>query len=81
VPSTLMVVCIGMKCVLGYAVDDIHNCVISMGLRQLDYEVHADHVPWCLRCLQRVELTYRSSMLYFSLVAQVTVLHVDADVA
>jgi hypothetical protein len=29
---------------------------------------------------RRVELTDRSLMLYFSLVAQVTVLHVDADV-
>jgi hypothetical protein len=36
---------------LGKAVDDTHNCVIPMGFRQLDYEVNADRVPWCLRCL------------------------------
>jgi hypothetical protein len=52
-----------------------------MGFRQLDYEVYADRVPWCLRCLERVELTDRSSTLYFSLVAQITVLNIDADVA
>jgi hypothetical protein len=51
-----------------------------MGFQQLDYEVNADCVPWCLRCLRRVELTDRSSTLYFSLVAQVAVLHVDADI-
>jgi hypothetical protein len=33
---------------LGYTVDNIHNCVIAMGFRQFDYEVNADHVPWCL---------------------------------
>jgi hypothetical protein len=52
-----------------------------MGFWQLDYKVNADGVPWCLRCLRRVELTDRSSTLYFSPVAQVTVLHIDADVA
>jgi hypothetical protein len=35
--------------VLGYTVDNVHNCVIVMGFRQVDYEVHTDHVPWCLR--------------------------------
>jgi hypothetical protein len=52
-----------------------------MGFWQFDYEVDADRVPWSLWCLRRVELAYRSSTLYFSPVAQVTVLHVDADVA
>jgi hypothetical protein len=37
--------------VLGKAVDNIHNCVIPMGFGQLDYEVDAYHVPWCLWCL------------------------------
>jgi hypothetical protein len=40
-----------------------------MGFRQFDYEVNADHVPWCLRCLQRVELTEGLLMLQFRLVA------------
>jgi hypothetical protein len=48
---------------LGYTVDDIHNYVISMGFRQFNYKVNADCVPWCLRCLQRVELTKGLSML------------------
>jgi hypothetical protein len=52
-----------------------------MGFWQLNYEVDTDGVPWCLRCLRRVELTDRSSTLYFSPVAQVAVLHIDADVA
>jgi hypothetical protein len=38
-------------CVLGYTVNDIHDCVVAMGLRQFDYEVDTDHVPWCLQCL------------------------------
>jgi hypothetical protein len=66
---------------LGKAVDDTHNCVVPMGFGQLDYEVHADCVPWCLRCLSRVELTDRSSTLHFSLIAQVTVLNIDTDVS
>jgi hypothetical protein len=36
---------------LGKAVNDTNNCVIPMGFRQLNYEVDADCVPWCLRCL------------------------------
>jgi hypothetical protein len=36
---------------LGYTVDNIHNCIIAMGFWQLDYEVHADYIPWFLRCL------------------------------
>jgi hypothetical protein len=52
-----------------------------MGFQQLDYEVDPDRVPWCLRCLLRVELTDRSSTLHFSLIAQVTVVNIDADVA
>jgi hypothetical protein len=66
---------------LDYTVNNIHNCVIPMGFRQFDYEVNADHIPWYLRCLQRVELTNRSSMLQFYLVAQTTGLDIDADVA
>jgi hypothetical protein len=57
-------------CALGYAIDNIHNCIISMGFRQFDYEVHADYIPWCLRCLQRVGLTDRSLSLHLHLVAQ-----------
>jgi hypothetical protein len=68
-------------CILGYAVDDVHNCVIAREFRQLDYEVHTDHVPWCLGCLRRVELTEGSSMLQFHLVAQITGHDVDANVA
>jgi hypothetical protein len=30
---------------LGYTVDNIHNCVIAMGFRQFDYEVDTDHIP------------------------------------
>jgi hypothetical protein len=51
-------------CALGYTVDDIHNHVIPMGFRQFDYKVDADHVPWRLRCLRRVELADRSSILH-----------------
>jgi hypothetical protein len=36
---------------LGYTVNNIYNCIIAMGFRQFNYEVHTDHVPWCLRCL------------------------------
>jgi hypothetical protein len=50
---------------LGYTVNDIYNCIIAMGFRQFNYEVHADHVPWCLRCLRRVAHTNRSSTLHF----------------
>jgi hypothetical protein len=35
-------------CVLGYTVEDIHNCIIALGFRQFDNEVHTDHIPWCL---------------------------------
>jgi hypothetical protein len=44
-------VCRDDVCVLGYTVGDVHDCVIAMGFRQFDYEVHTDHIPWCLRCL------------------------------
>jgi hypothetical protein len=67
--------------VLGYTVNDIHNCIIAMEFRQFDNEVHTDHILWCLRSLQRVELTNRSLMLTFSPVAQITGLDVDANVA
>jgi hypothetical protein len=66
---------------LGYAVDNVHNCIIAMGFRQFDYEVNTDHVPWCLRCLRRVELTEGSLTLQFHLVAQITCLDIDANVA
>jgi hypothetical protein len=51
-----------------------------MGFRQFNYEVDADDVPWCLRCLQRVQLTDRLSPLHFCLVAQITGLDIDANV-
>jgi hypothetical protein len=38
-------------CVLGYTIDNVHNCVIAMGFRQFDYEVNTDHIPCCLRYL------------------------------
>jgi hypothetical protein len=38
-------------CALGKAVDNTHNCVVAMGFRQLDYEVYADYLPWCIGCL------------------------------
>jgi hypothetical protein len=38
-------------CALGKAVDDTPNCVVAMGFRQLDYEVYADYLPWCVGCL------------------------------
>jgi hypothetical protein len=60
--------------------DDIHNCVVAMGFRQFDYEVHADYIPWCLRCLRRVELTDRLSMLHFHPVTWITGLDIDTDV-
>jgi hypothetical protein len=44
-------VCGDEVCVLGYTVDDVHNCIIAMGFQQFDYEVDTDHVPWCLQCL------------------------------
>jgi hypothetical protein len=65
---------------LGYTVDDIHNCIIAMGFRQFNYEVNTDHILWCHRCLQRVELTDRLSTLHLHLVAQITGLDIDADV-
>jgi hypothetical protein len=65
---------------LGYTVDNIHNCIIAMGFRQFDYEVKTDHILWCLRCIQRVELTDRLSTLHFYLVAQITGLDIDANV-
>jgi hypothetical protein len=37
--------------VLSYAVDDIHNCVVTMGFRKFNNEVDADHIPWCFRSL------------------------------
>jgi hypothetical protein len=51
-----------------------------MGFRQFNNENDADHIPWCFRSLQGMELAERSLTLYFSLVAQITVLNVDANV-
>jgi hypothetical protein len=51
-----------------------------MGFRQLDNKVHADHLPWCVWSLRGVEFAEGSSMLYFSPVAQITGLDIDADV-
>jgi hypothetical protein len=63
-----------------YAVDDVHNRVVTMGFRQFNNEVDTDHIPWCFWSLRGMELTEGSSMLYFSPVTQITVLNVDADV-
>jgi hypothetical protein len=49
--------------VFSYTVNDIHNCVIAMGLGQFDYEVNNDCVPWFRRCLRGMELTEGSSVL------------------
>jgi hypothetical protein len=38
----------------GYAVDNVHNCVITMGLGKFNYEVNTDRVPWCRWCLRGV---------------------------
>jgi hypothetical protein len=66
--------------VFGYAVDDVHNCIIAMGLGQFNYEVDTDRVPWFHQCLRRVELTEGSSVLQLRPVTQVTGFDVDADV-
>jgi hypothetical protein len=39
--------CMDEVCMLVYAVDNIHSCVIAMRFRQFDYEVNSDHIPWC----------------------------------
>jgi hypothetical protein len=64
----------------GYAVDDVHNCIIAMGLRQFNYEVNTNRVPWFRQCLRGVELTEGSSVLHLHPVTQVTGCDVDADV-
>jgi hypothetical protein len=63
-----------------YAVNDVHNCVISMGLGQFNYEVNTDRVPWCRRCLRGMELTEGSSMLQLRPITQVAGFDVDANV-
>jgi hypothetical protein len=65
---------------LSYAVDDIYNRIVTMGFRQFNNEVDTDHIPWYFRSLRGVELAEGSSTLYFSLVAEITVLNVDANV-
>jgi hypothetical protein len=52
-----------------------------MGFRQFDNEVNTDDFPWCIRSLQGMKFTEGSLMLYFSPVAQITGLDIDADVA
>jgi hypothetical protein len=52
-----------------------------MGFRQLDNELDADHLPWCIRSLRGMEFAEGSLMLYFSPVAQITGLDIDADVS
>jgi hypothetical protein len=64
----------------GYAVDDIHNRIVTMGFRQFNNKVNTDHIPWCFRSLRGMELPDGSSMLYFSLVTQIAVLNIHADV-
>jgi hypothetical protein len=64
----------------GYAVNDVHNCIIAMGLGQFNYEVDTDRVPWFCRCLRGVELTDGSLVLQLHPVTQVTGFDVDANV-
>jgi hypothetical protein len=52
-----------------------------MGFRQLNYEVYADCLSWCIGCLCRVELTDRSSTWHFRPVAHITGVDIDTDVA
>jgi hypothetical protein len=54
--------------VFGYTVDDVHNCVIAMGLGQFDYEVNTNHVLWFHRCLQGMELPEEALVLQLHLV-------------
>jgi hypothetical protein len=37
--------------VLSYTIDNIHNCVVTMGFRQFNDEVDTDHILWCFRSL------------------------------
>jgi hypothetical protein len=76
VPSAVIVVCIGMKCT-SYAVDNVRNCIIAMGLRQFNYEVNAVCVPWFCRCLRGVELTEGLSVLQLCPVTQIAGFDVD----
>jgi hypothetical protein len=66
--------------VFSYAVDNVHNCVIAMGLRQFNYEVNTDHVPWFCRCLRGMELTKGSLVLQLRPVTQIAGFDVDANV-
>jgi hypothetical protein len=63
-----------------YTVDDVHNCIIAMGLGQFDYEVNTDRVPWCRWCLQGMELTKGSLMLQLHPITQIAGFDVDTDV-
>jgi hypothetical protein len=67
-------------CVFSYAVDDIHNCIIAMGLGQFNYQVNTDRVPCFCWCLQGMELTKGSLVLQLRLVTQIAGFDVDADV-
>jgi hypothetical protein len=51
-----------------------------MGLRQFNYEVNADRVPWFRWCLQGVELTEGSLVLQLHPVTQIAGFDIDADV-
>jgi hypothetical protein len=63
-----------------YAVDDVHNCVIAMGLGQSNYEVNTDRVPWFRQCLRGMELTEGSSVLQLRPVTQIAGFDADANV-
>jgi hypothetical protein len=66
--------------VFSYAVDNIHNRVVTMGFRQFNNEVNTDHITWCFQSLRGMELTEGSSTLYLSPVTQIAVLNVDANI-
>jgi hypothetical protein len=36
---------------LSYTVDNVHNCIVTMGFRQFNNEVNTNHIPWCFRSL------------------------------
>jgi hypothetical protein len=66
-------------CTFGYTVDDVRNCVVSMGLGRFDYEVNTDYVPWCHRCLRKMELTEGLLMLQLCSITQIMGFDVDAN--
>ena len=52
-------VCRYEVCTLAQTVDDVHDGIVTVCVRQLDDEVDADRVPSFIRCLEWVELTSR----------------------